>query len=647
MSEAIIEHDVLALLDYLKKSRGFDFTGYKRASLLRRFDKRIQTLGMTTYAEYTDYLEVHPEEFSQLFNTILINVTRFFRDPAAWDYLAAEIVPQIVERKEPGESLRIWSAGCASGEEPYTLAMVLAESLGVQQLSERVKIYATDVDEDALNRARQGTYSAAEIEDVPKALRDKYLDRAAKQYVLHKNLRGSVIFGRHDLVQDAPISHLDLLVCRNTLIYFNAETQSRILSRFRFSINQSGFLFLGKSETLLARTDVFTAVAPKQRVFTSVAKVRRRHPDLPTIQPSAEEPIVPLAAELAAEVVRDAAFETAHVGQLVVDLEGFLVAANHEVRALFGLSPEDLGRTLQDLDLDYYKPLRELRSQIERAYAGRSPSASTEIEWPTAAGEARFIDVQVMPVMAESGDPLGVSLTFADVTRYHGVQAELERSKGELETAYEELQSSNEELETTNEEMLSSNEELETTNEELQSSNEELETINEELQSTNEELHTINAQFHQRERELIAATAFSEAILANIPAGVIVVDKDLKVEMWSSRAQDLWGARADEVEGRNLLTLDIGLPVELLRECIGACLAGQSAFGELALDAVNRRGKAILCKISCTPLEGPPGDIRGVILFMEAEGDVGSSRARGPSAMEEDLAPKSRQSSER
>src|SRR5712691_10669251 len=170
MNEVIIDHDVLTLLDYLRNSRGFDFTGYKRASLLRRIDKRIQTLDMTSYADYTDYLEVHPEEFGQLFNTILINVTRFFRDPASWDYLAAEIIPLIVERKEPGKSLRIWSAGCASGEEPYTLAMVLAESLGVQQLSEQVKIYATDVDEDALNRARQGTYSAAEIEHVPEAL---------------------------------------------------------------------------------------------------------------------------------------------------------------------------------------------------------------------------------------------------------------------------------------------------------------------------------------------------------------------------------------------------------------------------------------------------------------------------------------------
>jgi two-component system CheB/CheR fusion protein len=288
-----------------------------------------------------------------------------------------------------------------------------------------------------------------------------------------------------------------------------------------------------------------------------------------------------------------------------------------------------------------------LRAQIERAYSGRGSSTATEIEWPTAAGEARFIDVQVVPVVEETGRPLGVSLTFADVTRYHGVQAELERSKQELETAYQELQSSNEELETTNEELQSSNEELETTNEELQSSNEELETINEELQSTNEELHTMNAQLRERERELTAATAFSQGVLANMPAGVIVVDTDLNVEMWSSRAQDLWGATTDEVEGRNLLTLDIGLPMEQLRECIDACMAREADLGTMVLDAVDRRGKAFRCKVSCTPLEDPAGEIRGVILFTEVERDVGPSRKRGASAMEEDLAPKSRQPSER
>jgi two-component system, chemotaxis family, CheB/CheR fusion protein len=491
-----------------------------------------------------------------------------------------------------------------------------------------VKIYATDVDENALNRARQASYSAEAIGDVPQTLREKYFDRVDERYVLRKELRSSVIFGRHDLIQDAPISRVDLLVCRNTLIYMNAETQTKILSRFRFSINDEGFLFLGKSETLLTRTDIFALVEPKQRVFTKVPKVRRLPRDVPAIQPGGEEAIGPPALD----AVRGAAFESAHIGQLVVDLGGFLLAANHEARALFGLSPADLGRPLQDLELAYYKPLRELRAQIERAYGGRTPSPVTEIEWPTSTGEARFIEVQIVPVVDDNGNPLGVSLTFADVTRHHGVQAELERSKRELQTAYEELQSSNEELETTNEE--------------LQSSNEELETINEELQSTNEELHTINAELGQRERELSDANTFSETILANLPAGVVVVDKDLRVEMWTSRMQDLWGLQADEVERRNLLNLEIGLPVEPLRECIQACLAGESDR-VLVLDAINRRGKVIQCKMTCAPLGDPAGGIRRVILFAEEIGNAESSQARTSTTLEEDLAPKTSQLRER
>src|SRR5919199_1219066 len=235
-----------ALLDYLKQNRGFDFTGYKRPSLSRRIEKRMQAVGIGSYAEYTDYLEAHPDEFTHLFNTILINVTTFYRDAVPWDYLGAEIVPRILAQREPSEAIRVWSAGCASGEEAYTLAIVLAESMGLDQFRERVKIYATDVDEEALDKARHGTYTAKELSPVPEPLRDKYFERAADTgFVFRKDLRRCVIFGRNDLVQDAPISRIDLLVCRNTLMYFNGGTQAKVLRRFHFALAHGGVLFLG------------------------------------------------------------------------------------------------------------------------------------------------------------------------------------------------------------------------------------------------------------------------------------------------------------------------------------------------------------------------------------------------------------------
>jgi two-component system CheB/CheR fusion protein len=194
----------------------------------------------TDFAEYLDYLEVHPDEFGQLFNTVLINVTSFFRDGSAWEYIASSVVPRLIDGASRGAPVRVWSAGCATGEEAYTLAMVFAEALGVEAFAERVKIYATDVDEEALAKARAASYDEHEVAEVPPPLLEKYFDVVSNQYVFQKELRRQIIFGRHDLIQDAPISRVDLLVCRNTLMYFNAETQAKILQRFQFALNDDG-----------------------------------------------------------------------------------------------------------------------------------------------------------------------------------------------------------------------------------------------------------------------------------------------------------------------------------------------------------------------------------------------------------------------
>jgi two-component system CheB/CheR fusion protein len=278
MAELPADRDLEVLLDYLRRSRGFDFTGYKRTSLSRRIEKRMQEIGADGYLSYLDHLEVDPEEFTQLFNIILLNVTSFFRDPPAWEYLGAEILPKLVTAKAEEEQIRIWSAGCASGEEAYTLAMVTAETLGLDAVRERVKIYATDVDEEALAQARQARYTAKQIEGVPPELLERYFERNGDSYVVSKELRRAVIFGRHDLIQDAPISRIDLLVCRNTLMYLNSETQAQVLARFSFALREGGYLLLGKAEMLLAHASLFTATDLKRRVFQKVpgATLRER-----------------------------------------------------------------------------------------------------------------------------------------------------------------------------------------------------------------------------------------------------------------------------------------------------------------------------------------------------------------------------------
>ncbi|HKO21605.1 MAG TPA: CheR family methyltransferase, partial [Candidatus Eisenbacteria bacterium] len=591
--------------------RGFDFTAYKRSSLVRRIEKRQQAVGALSFETYQEYLESHVEEFPLLFNTILINVTSFFRDADAWRYVASETVPRILAATRPEGAIRVWSAGCASGEEAYTIAMVLAEQLGVEQFRHRVKIYASDVDEDALVQARHATYGVHQVEDVPPEYLARYFERVDDRYVFHKDLRRSIIFGRHDLVQDAPISRVHLLTCRNTLMYFTRETQGRVLSRFHFAVRGGGYLFMGRAELLLTHGDLFTPVELKWRVFTKTPGTNGRdHFMLPTREEGND-------AMPGDETINALALEADPVARLVIRTDGALALANARARGLFRLSPLDIGKRFQDLELSY-RPV-ELRSVIQEATTQRGNVSRKDVLWPTDTGEPRYLDVEVVPLRDSRGETPGVQVSFLDTTRVRRLQEDLERSKNELETAYEELQSSNEELETTNEELQSTNEELETTNEELQSTNEELETMNEELQSTNEELETTNTELRMRSEELNHANAFLASVLSGLEAGVVVVDPDFQVLAWNHRAEDMWGLRADEVQNRHLLNLDIGLPVEQLRGPVRAVLAQESAYVSIAVEAVNRRGKHVRCSLRVTPLRGSAAEIRGAIVLMEEE----------------------------
>jgi two-component system CheB/CheR fusion protein len=609
-SEPTSEDDPLdLLLTYLKTTRGFDFGGYKRASLERRVQKRMQEVGVDGYADYVEHLEVHQDEFAALFDTILINVTGFFRDPQAWEYYAEDIVPRLLETLNGDEPIRVWCAGCASGEETYTLAMVLAEALGLDAYMERVKIYATEVDDDALGQARQATYTAKQVEAIPPALLERYFEPGGQRYALRKDMRRTIIFGRNDLTQDAPISRIDLLTCRNTLMYFNAETQAGILNRFHFALNPWGYLFLGRSEMLVTHTDLFRPVNLKRRVYTKVVRSAPRD-RLLTFTHTTHE----LGADAATEI-RDGAFDASPGAQVVVDTDGVVTMANAPARALFGLSNDDVGRPLKDLELSY-KPV-DLRTNLDVAFAEDRVVSLHDVTAALGPGETKELDVQITPL--RSGPRLlGASILYQDVTRQKRMEAELETAKHELENAYEELQSTVEELETTNEELHSTNEELETTNEELQSANEELETMNEELQSTNEELETMNDELRQRSIEHTEVNDFLETILSSMGLSVIVVDRDQTVRVWNGESAELWGVRGDEAEGQHLFNLDIGLPLDGMRSALRRVLAGTDDQAEVLLEATNRRGRTIEVRVKCVPLGIPPDEVTGAILLTEA-----------------------------
>ncbi|MFC0542351.1 CheR family methyltransferase [Kutzneria chonburiensis] len=605
-----VEADFEAVLLYLKEARGFDFTGYKRTSLSRRVRRRMSQVGIEEYTDYIDYLQVNSDEFAALFNVLLINVTGFLRDPEAWEHLRTEVLPQLLAELGPEAPIRVWSAGCASGEEAYSLAILLTEALGVEAFRQRVKIYATDVDEEALAQARQASYGEREVEGVPPDLLERYFEHQGMRYVFRQDLRRSVIFGRNDLVQDAPISRIHLLVCRNTLMYFNAETQAKILTRLHFALLPNSVLFLGKAEMLLSYDSLFTPVDLKRRLFRKVPThgVAQGQLFAHPVAPPRRQP-----ANGAIEL-REQAFAAGPVAQVVISKDDEVSLINHQAESLFGLSARDVGRQLRDLELSY-RPV-ELRAQVERVKVERRSLRLKDVEWQRGPNDTIWLDVNLSPLISER-ELLGVSVVFHDVSAARRLLDELEHANRQLESAYEELQSTNEELETTNEELQSTVEELETTNEELQSTNEELETMNEELQSTNDELQTINDRLSERSVELDDLNNFLESILTSLRSGVIVVDPEMRVIVWNRGSEELWGLRRDEANGQHLLNLDIGLPLSELRPLVRNALVETDPVGEITIAAVNRRGRAVSVRVVASALRGRNGDAEGAILVLE------------------------------
>ncbi len=587
-----------SLLVYLKASHGFDFTGYKRSSLKRRILRRMQSIRIEAFEAYCSYLEEHPDEFVPLFNSVLINVSSFFRDPETWSYLLGTTLPRVLEAKPKEAAIRVWSAACANGQEPYTIAMLFAELLGIEQACRRVKIYGTDLDEDALEQARQARYDAKNLEHVPAELRSKYFQANDHYAIFHSLLRRCVIFGRHDLAADAPISRVDLVFCRNALMYFNLNAQGRILGRLHFALSDGGHLVLGRAEMLLSHAHLFAPVELKHRVFTKVPGSTFLR-DLPRTMQREPQPYLE-ATRLTR--LREAGLDAGPVAQILVDDAGRLAIFNEAASAMFSLRRTDCGKPLENLEVSY-RPV-ELRSLIEQARAAGASVKHEGVESKLANGESQYIEVEVTPLRRD-GNWIGSSVTLHDVTQHRLLQQSLLRFGENLETAYEELQSANEELETTNEE--------------LQAANEEMETVNEELRSTNEELSEVNEQLRRRELELKEANTFLNSIVGGLRAAVVVADAELTVKVWSERATDFWGVRQDEVLGRPLLDLDIGLPVLQFADELHACVASEKSAKQLSVAAVNRRGRAFRCRVTLSSIKIGDGQ-RGAVLLMEDEG---------------------------
>ena len=479
MSTSNFNPEFEALLDYIKQNCGCDLTGNKRSSLMRRFQRRMQQLKIENYVHYLQYLQKHPQECNSLIDTVLINYSGFFRDRDCWDYLANQIIPQIITRKQPHEKIRVWSAGCASGQEPYTLAMLLAEALGIEQYLQRVQILATDVDEDTIAQARRASYSNLEVADIPSELLSKYFEQIEQRYVFDSQIRRTMFFGRHDLILDAPMSKIDLLVCRNVLIYFQPETQATVLVRFHFALTDNGFLFLGKSESLTNNKQIFTSVSLKYRIFAKGQKLSLQDHLLIRPQTRNKKTADPLTMQ---SHIWQTAFVASPFPQIALDSSGRLILANNQAYATFRLNNNDLGARLQDLEIGRIVNSFTLIRQLKRDSANNSPQGDRHpislknLKWTTDHNTI-YLDIHMTPILDPSGSVIGALLIFIDVTRYTKLEDELEQTKSNLAKVSQQLQSTQDVLESTALQLKFTQNELETVHQEMQLMSHELHNI--------------------------------------------------------------------------------------------------------------------------------------------------------------------------
>ncbi len=557
------------ILAVLQNRSGQDFRLYKRGTLMRRIHRRMGLRGVERLDEYERFLRRDADEVKALAKDLMINVTGFFRDPDAWEILTREAIAPLVRARESGEAIRVWTPACASGEEAYTIAILIAEQAEAVQKTFDVKIFATDSAVDSLDLARRGLFPAAIERDVSDDRLRRFFERSDDSCLIRKELREWVIFAPQNLLHDPPFFRVDLVSCRNFLIYLEEEAQRKVLALFHFALVQGGHLFLGPAETL-GRTDgLFETVSKKWRLYRRVGPTRHEIVDFPIAGRRIPAPggrlraaVEPLPTSHIVEVAQRALATQFAPASVMVD-------PSHRVVYFHGGTDEYLtqpaGHPTRDLLAMARDGLRpKLRAVLQSAGQAKRPSTVTA--WMGEGRVRRPVSVTVSPVQGprseglllvsfreaspeESGSPAGAS---AADTEPQAVEASAEDAfETELNTIRQELNRTIEELETSNEELKASNEEITSMNEELQAANEELETSKEELQSLNEELNTVNNQLQRKVEELEAATNDLSNLLASTDVATVFLDRRFQIRWFTPAINAIVG----------ILATDIGRPV--------------------------------------------------------------------------------------
>ncbi len=582
-SHLVDPHALPKLIQIVNRQRGYDFSGYKRATLMRRIERRMGLRGTTSLTDYVKLLEKETDEVNALFRDLLIGVTEFFRDPPAWKALESEVIAPLVASKRSGDAIRIWVPGCSTGEEAYTMGIVVLEHLRRARKNCPVQVFATDTNNDALEVGRCGRYPLGIAAQMSAPRLKRYFTSTPNQqaYTVSDELRACIVFGAQNLFSDPPFGRVDLISCRNVLIYLESDIQKRVLNIFHFALSKDSYLFLGSAESNGNRDELFLPLSKKWRIFKRIGKTPTDVLNLPTRPGDVRTAILPMPTRSPPPLS-----QVATVAQkLILDRfapASILVDARHE--ALYYCGPTDdflmrpRGAPVQDLLLMVRDGLRSrLRAALQEAAATKVTVVATGARMKHSKG---FIPVEITVTPHAAGETGSlylvvfrhdqqVALPPAGDTAEGALVRHLEE---ELQATRDDLQNSMELFETSAEDLKVSNEEVITTNEELRSLNEELESSKEELQSLNEELTTVNQQLEAKVRELEISNADLNSLLNSSDIPTLCIDLSFRIKWFTPAAKTLFQFRPSDI-GRPLSDFSLAKAGDALMEAARAVMS--------------------------------------------------------------------------
>ena len=603
------------VMNAVRGQTGHDFSYYKINTVLRRIQRRMQVCDLVRPEDYVERLRRDPSEAEALFQDLLINVTAFFRDPEVFDLLRRKVIPDIMKDAGPDRPVRVWVPGCSSGEEAYSLAMLIAEARARMRAKPDVEIFATDIDEDMLQRARRAVYRQSDVSDIPPELLERYFTATEDGYAIVPAIRDMVRVSAHSVIKDPPFSRLNLISCRNLLIYFDARLQARLLPLFHYGLRPDGWLLLGSAENLAGRDDLFTTVAREERVYRK--------------QPKADASFVlPLASggrgggrpadarrrespreardEREARVTRRVMerYASPHV---VVDAEGRVQHASARTAPYLHLSIGAPSQRVLDLAPSELRPA--LRSLLGALAERRRRVIRRGVQMTMSDDEIVTIDLVADPI-----DQFETMIVFRERARVQIDENDMDAEVGDFRTE-ERIRELEDELSETRTTLRTTVEELETSNEELKSSNEEMMSMNEELQSANEELSTVNEELKMKLDELARLNADQTNFLESTRIATVFVDRDMRVRSFTPVARRLFRF-VERDKGRPLLDVRTTIDVEVLREAVERALAGELQ-GVRQLRADDGGGKPATYTFRALPYLDHDGAVDGAVLVFD------------------------------